>query len=69
MSRWKLVVRNTAGELLERLPGEESALRAQATTMATVHGQKSWRFDLYDGGTLKATYKRGVWNEHSKETA
>lgn len=69
MSRWRLEARTTAGEVRTTLTGAENELRMRATFMARAHGQKSWRYDLYDGGTLKATYKRGVWTEHAKETA
>jgi hypothetical protein len=63
---------NTAGVLMDRYVAQtvtrpeiqETELRILAEVMARLHGQKSWKFDLYDGATLKATYKRGVWTEH-----
>lgn len=69
MSRWRLEARRPNGEVTVTLNGIESDLRNRATFMATVHGQKHWKYDLYEGGTLKATYKRGVWTEHAKEKA
>lgn len=67
--RWRLEVRRTNGEVWDRIDGTEASLRAQAESMATVHGQKSWRFDLYEGAERRATYKRGVWNEHGEGKA
>jgi len=67
MSRWRLEARRPNGELWERFPGEEAELRKQAEIMATVHGQKYWKYDLYEGGNLKATYKRGTWTERGEE--
>ncbi len=69
MSRWRLEARRKGGEVMERFPGEEDALRATAERMATCHGQKEWKYDLYEGGTLRATYKRGVWKEHGEGKA
>jgi hypothetical protein len=67
--QWRLEARLRNGMLWERFPGEESQLRQQAEAMATVHGQKGWKYDLYEGGTLRATYKRGVWTEHGEGKA
>lgn len=69
MMRWRLAVRRSNGDLWDRIPGDELDLRETAERMATVAGQKSWRFDLYEGGTLKATYKRGAWTEHAESKA
>lgn len=70
---WRLEARRRNGECVMTAthhgPDSEHALRQQAAFMATVHGQKGWKFDLYEGGTLRATYKRGVWTEHGKEKA
>lgn len=68
-ARHRLDIHRSNGELWDRLHGWESELRDMAERMATVYGQRSWRFDLYEGGTLKATYKRGVWTEHGEERA
>jgi hypothetical protein len=67
--RHRLEARNTAGEVRATLRDVEADLRNRAAFMGEVLGQKSWRFDLYEGGTLKATYKRGVWNEHRRDKA
>ena len=69
MSRWRLEARRPNGELMDYFHGIEAELREQAETMATVHGQMYWKYDLYEGGTLKATYKRGAWKEHGKGKA
>lgn len=71
IGRWRLEARRPNGGQVASVlhPRTEPELRAQAETMATVHGQKHWKYDLYEGGTLRATYKRGVWTEHAKEKA
>lgn len=69
MSRWRLEVRRSNGEVAATLRDTEADLRNRAAFMGEVPGQKSWRFDLYEGGTLKATYRRGVWKEHGEEKA
>jgi hypothetical protein len=63
LRRWRLEARRRNGELWERFHGEEAELREQAVTMGSVQGQKSWRFDLFHGPELKATYARGAWKE------
>lgn len=65
--RWRLEVRRTNGEVAATLRDTEADLRNRASFMAGVPGQKAWRFDLYEGATLKATYKRGVWTEHGEK--
>lgn len=65
--RYRLEARRTNGELWEIFHGTESDLRAQAETMATVHGQKSWKFDLYVDNRPLATDKRGTWKEHGEK--
>lgn len=68
MSRWRLEARRTNGEVAWTIPGgQEDSHRETAERMATVRGQMYWRYDLYEGATLKATYKRGVWKEHGEE--
>ena len=69
MSGWRLEERRTNGELVASPRGTEYGLRELAVRSAAQHGQKSWRFDLYEGGALKATYKRGVWTEHGERKA
>jgi hypothetical protein len=66
--RWRLEARRPSGEQVASVhhPSTEAELRALAETMATVRGQMCWGYDLYDGGTLKAAYKRGAWKEHGE---
>jgi hypothetical protein len=68
-AQWRLEARRPNGELWERFPGNEASLREQAETIATVRGQMCWKYDLYEGGTLKATYRRGTWKEHGEGKA
>jgi hypothetical protein len=68
-ARWRLEARRRNGELWVRFHGAEGELREQARVMATIHGQKHWKYDLYLGGTLKATLHRGVWTEHGEGKA
>lgn len=66
MSAHRLTLWNSAGELMDRIGGSEAELREMAERMGGVYGQKRWKFDLYEGGTLRATYKRGTWTEHGE---
>lgn len=69
MSGWRLDALRGRSELMERQRGTESEMRSTAEAMATVRGQMYWKYDLYEGATLMATYKRGVWTEHWEEKA
>lgn len=69
MSGWRLDALRGRSELMERLRGTEGEMRSTAEAMAKVRGQMYWRYDLYEGATLKATYKRGVWTEHGEDKA
>jgi hypothetical protein len=47
-------------------PGHRERPPQTGRADGAVPGQKGWKYDLYEGGTLKATYKRGVWTEHGE---
>lgn len=67
--RWRLEARRPSGEVTLVIPGDADGLRKHALYLASMHGQKYWKYDLYCGNALQATYKRGVWTEHLEKKA